>query len=73
MKLEIKDLAFAYKNHSVFENVSFSIEEVCFCALVGPNGAGKTTLLKCINGILLALNNVSGIQRVVLNEGCGEF
>ena len=52
MKLEIKDLAFAYKNHSVFENVSFSIEEVCFCALVGPNGAGKTTLLKCINGIL---------------------
>ena len=23
-----------------------------------------------INGILLALNNVSGIQRVVLNEGC---
>ena len=52
MKLEVKDLTFSYKNHSVFENVSFSIEEVCFCALVGPNGAGKTTLLKCINGIL---------------------
>ncbi len=52
MKLEVNDLAFSYKNHSVFENVSFSIEEVCFCALVGPNGAGKTTLLKCINGIL---------------------
>lgn len=52
MKLEVKDLTFAYKNHSVFEKVSFSIEEVCFCALIGPNGAGKTTLLKCINGIL---------------------
>ena len=28
---------------------------------------------ECVNNILLALNNVSGIQRVVVNEGCGEF
>ena len=35
------------------ENVSLSIEEGTFCALVGHNGCGKSTLAKLLNGLLL--------------------
>ncbi|RXK49257.1 heme ABC transporter ATP-binding protein [Halorientalis pallida] len=37
---------------TVFEDVSLSVDEGEFVALVGPNGAGKTTLLQVINGVL---------------------
>lgn len=51
MKIELRDLAFRYKTHTVFEHVSHTMDSVRFCCLIGPNGAGKSTLLKCINGI----------------------
>lgn len=51
MNIELRDLAFRYKTHMVFEHVSYTMERLHFCCLIGPNGAGKSTLLKCINGI----------------------
>ncbi|MFB6085932.1 MAG: ABC transporter ATP-binding protein [Halodesulfurarchaeum sp.] len=36
---------------SVFEDLSFAIEEEEFVVIVGPSGCGKTTLLKMIAGI----------------------
>ena len=37
---------------SVLKDISFSIEEGEFVALVGPSGCGKSTLLRIINGIV---------------------
>ena len=36
----------------ILEDLSFSIVEPSFVAVVGPNGAGKTTLLKTMLGII---------------------
>lgn len=51
MKLEIKNLGFAYGSHEVVQDVSFSAEEGDFVAVLGVNGVGKSTMLKCINKI----------------------
>lgn len=50
--LELSELSFSYRQHSVLHNIRFSVEEGRFCALLGSNGAGKTTLLKCVNHLL---------------------
>ncbi|MGH7917796.1 MAG: ABC transporter ATP-binding protein [Candidatus Binataceae bacterium] len=36
----------------VLENITFSVEEGEFIAMVGPSGCGKSTLLRIINGIV---------------------
>jgi len=50
--LEVKNLAFCYKNNkkTLFENVSFQLCQGDILALLGPNGAGKSTLLDCLAG-----------------------
>ncbi|MFO7736131.1 MAG: ABC transporter ATP-binding protein [bacterium] len=51
--LIFKDVSFSYdKKHDIVENISFSLEDREFMAVVGPNGGGKTTLLKLALGIL---------------------
>lgn len=50
--LQVKNLSFAYKKHTVFENISFDINKGEIVCLLGQNGAGKTTLFKCIMGFL---------------------
>lgn len=51
MKLEIKNLCFAYGAHQVVRDVSFEAHEGQFLAVLGVNGVGKSTMLKCINRI----------------------
>jgi len=54
--LELKDVsksfAHAKGNLRVLENISFTIEQGEFVALVGPSGCGKSTLLRIINGLM---------------------
>jgi ATP-binding cassette subfamily F protein uup len=40
----------SYGGRTLFENVSFGIEERARVGLVGPNGAGKSTLLRMLAG-----------------------
>jgi zinc transport system ATP-binding protein len=49
--LRFNNVAFAYGNLPVLEDVSFHIHVGEFIALVGPNGSGKTTVLKLILGL----------------------
>ena len=50
--LEVNNLKVSYSNHVAIENVSISIEEGEYVALVGENGSGKSTLIKSIVGLL---------------------
>lgn len=52
MKLDINDLSFSFKSHTILKDLSFSADSgECIC-LLGQNGAGKTTLFRCILGLL---------------------
>lgn len=48
--IEFKHVSVRLKGKQILENVSFSVREGAFTALLGRNGSGKTTLLKCLNG-----------------------
>ena len=50
--IEVKNLSFAYDANVILENISFSIQEKDFLAIIGPSGGGKTTLLKILLGLL---------------------
>ena len=41
-------LTFGFSSTPLFQNISFSLEENCHCALIGSNGTGKTTLVNLI-------------------------
>ena len=48
--LEIHDLSVSYGGLAALRDVSLTVKEGQFVAIVGPNGAGKTTLFKAISG-----------------------
>jgi branched-chain amino acid transport system ATP-binding protein len=50
--LSIEGLNVAYGGLKVLVDVSISVGEGKFVAIVGPNGAGKTTLFKAISGVV---------------------
>lgn len=56
--LELKHVSKSYPHGNgtrpVLEDISFSMEEGEFVAIVGPSGCGKSTLLRIINGIVPA-------------------
>lgn len=53
--LQIEGLSFRYRNSpALLKNISFSLEEGHFMAVLGNNGVGKSTMLKCFNRILPA-------------------
>ncbi|MFO1220075.1 MAG: ABC transporter ATP-binding protein [Burkholderiaceae bacterium] len=49
--LRVHDLAKAYGDDRVFEQVSFEVAAGEFVVLVGESGVGKSTLLNCIAGL----------------------
>ena len=54
--LEIDALTVAYGGSRALSEVSLSVREGQFVAIVGPNGAGKTTLFKAISGTVTPLS-----------------
>ena len=53
--LQLKNICFSYHSlmgeTEVLKNVSFSVKEGEFIAIVGPSGCGKSTLLRMIGGL----------------------
>ena len=41
-------LTFGFDSDPLFQNIAFTLEENCHCALIGSNGTGKTTLTNLI-------------------------
>ena len=51
MKLEVRDLSFAYdKSRRILDSLSFTLEGANIFAVLGRNGMGKSTLLSCLTG-----------------------
>ena len=46
--INAEKLTFGFDSNLLFQNISFSLEENCHCALIGSNGSGKTTLSNLI-------------------------
>lgn len=50
--VEVKGLTFGYDNQTLFEDVTFQVEEGDFAAVIGDNGVGKSTMIKLLLGFL---------------------
>lgn len=55
-KISCQNLSFSMGKNTLFDNVSFEINEKDIIALVGENGVGKTTLLKLICSLIKSKN-----------------
>ena len=63
--ISIENVSFTYpppNRVQALKNVSLSIENGEFVALIGQNGSGKTTLAKCISGFLKPTKGVVRIN-----------
>lgn len=49
--LEARNLTFAYGDHLVLDDISFSLNECEMIAVLGANGAGKSTMFRCLLGL----------------------
>jgi energy-coupling factor transport system ATP-binding protein len=54
-KLRVENISFTYpeRDTSALDDVSFSLYENEWLAIIGPNGSGKSTMSKIITGLLL--------------------
>lgn len=50
--LSLSHVSTGYQNRKIVKDVSLTVQEGDFIALIGSNGTGKSTLLKCISGLL---------------------
>ena len=46
--IKAEKLTFGFTSTLLFQDISFSLEENCHCAMIGSNGTGKTTLMNLI-------------------------
>jgi len=46
--IKAEKLSFGFNSTYLFQNIAFTLEENCHCALIGSNGTGKTTLTNLI-------------------------
>lgn len=49
--VEVSNLSKKFGSRMIFENISFSVSQGEFAALVGPSGCGKSTLLNMIGAL----------------------
>lgn len=75
LKLENVSLIYHTKDDEIvaLKNVSFSVYENEFVAIVGPSGCGKTTILSLISGLLKPSSGKILIDGKIINKTHGEI
>lgn len=58
MQLKCQNLSVFYENTPVLSNISFSVDEGEYIAVIGENGSGKSTLIKALLGLIPYLGSV---------------
>lgn len=67
--IDIKNLAVNYGDFRALHDVTFSVNQGDFLAVVGPNGSGKSTLIKTLSGLLKPVEGSINRSSKVLNIG----
>ena len=52
MEITVKQLSKTYKDKTILDNITFTIESGTVSGLLGVNGAGKSTLMKILFGLV---------------------
>ena len=66
--LEAKNFSFSLGEKEILRDVSFSVRQGEYVAIVGPNGAGRTTLLKCFDRLLTGGSGELEINGLARNQ-----
>jgi energy-coupling factor transport system ATP-binding protein len=68
--ITVKDISYKYSDESHFalNQVSLSVYEGEWLAIVGHNGSGKSTLAKILNGLIMPINGSVEILGIPLTE-----
>lgn len=68
--ISINNLSFRYDEQEVYalNDVTFSVEDGEWLAIVGHNGSGKSTLAKILNGLQFPEKGVITVQGKILSE-----
>src|SRR5699024_1261698 len=68
--ITVEHLIHKYKNHTVFNGVSFSQNKGTVTAIIGPSGSGKPTLIETLNALTIpnAGTTHSGNQNTVADK-----
>lgn len=66
--IEVKNISFRYHSKEAIKNISFSINQGEWIAIVGPNGSGKSTLAKLIIGLLTPQSGEIFVDGQLLNH-----
>jgi multiple sugar transport system ATP-binding protein len=67
-QVRLRELVKSYGSHRAVDNVSLTIEDGEFVALVGPSGCGKTTTLNLVAGLLEVTTGDILIDNKIVNE-----
>ena len=71
--IKLTNVFFLYNERPVLANISCSIKEGDFIAVLGHNGSGKTTLIKHLNALLLPSNGDILIDNINTKEDSWEI
>ena len=69
----LKDLVKTYGGFKAVNDVSLTVNDGEFVALVGPSGCGKTTLLNLVAGLISITSGDIFIGERMVNDLCRRF
>lgn len=67
-QLVCKNLTLGYENGVILRDLSFSVEQGDYLAIVGENGSGKSTLMKTVLGLMKPLKG-----EILLGDGLKRY